>query len=73
MVQPLDLIKNRMQLAGASKTTGQRATSFQVIAGILKNEGFLGFYNGLSAGILRQLTYTTTRLGTYNYIIGVVR
>ncbi|KAI0224845.1 Mitochondrial 2-oxoglutarate/malate carrier protein [Lamellibrachia satsuma] len=40
-------------------------TSYQVIRTVLKNEGFFAFYNGLSAGLLRQATYTTTRLGVY--------
>ena len=35
-----------------------------VLMGVVKNEGFLTLYNGLSAGLLRQATYTTTRLGT---------
>ncbi|KAI0224847.1 Mitochondrial 2-oxoglutarate/malate carrier protein [Lamellibrachia satsuma] len=64
-VQPLDLIKNRMQLSGEGGKATKRQTSYQVIRGILKNEGFFGFYNGLSAGLLRQATYTTTRLGVY--------
>jgi solute carrier family 25 oxoglutarate transporter 11 len=61
-VQPLDLVKNRMQImklaAGA-----QRPSSASVIVGVVKNEGFATLYTGLSAGLLRQATYTTTRLG----------
>ncbi|KAF7418679.1 hypothetical protein HZH68_001332 [Vespula germanica] len=61
-VQPLDLIKNRMQLSG------QKTTTFAVATSILKNEGILAFYNGLSAGLLRQATYTTVRLGVYTWL-----
>ncbi|KAL2008664.1 hypothetical protein VTN00DRAFT_6858 [Thermoascus crustaceus] len=32
---------------------------------VVKNDGFLGLYSGLSASILRQLTYSTTRFGVY--------
>jgi solute carrier family 25 (mitochondrial dicarboxylate transporter), member 10 len=32
---------------------------------VFKNEGFLGLYSGLSASLLRQLTYSTTRFGVY--------
>ncbi len=39
-----------------------------VANGILHQEGPLAFYRGLSAGLLRQATYTTARLGTFNTI-----
>ncbi|KAI4487978.1 hypothetical protein M0802_011637 [Mischocyttarus mexicanus] len=61
-VQPLDLIKNRMQLSG------KKTSTFTVVSNIIKNEGFFALYNGLSAGLLRQATYTTTRLGIYNWL-----
>lgn len=32
---------------------------------ILVSDGFRGFYSGLSASLLRQLTYSTTRFGVY--------
>jgi solute carrier family 25 oxoglutarate transporter 11 len=61
-VQPLDLIKNRMQLSGTKTST------ITVISSIVKNEGILAMYSGLSAGLLRQATYTTTRLGVYTWL-----
>ncbi|XP_015517372.1 mitochondrial 2-oxoglutarate/malate carrier protein [Neodiprion pinetum] len=61
-VQPLDLIKNRMQLSGTKVST------MSVVTGIIKNEGFFSFYAGLSAGLMRQATYTTTRLGIYTWL-----
>jgi solute carrier family 25 oxoglutarate transporter 11 len=67
IVQPLDLVKNRMQLSGVGGKS-EHKTSIHVMRNILKNEGFMGFYAGLSAGLLRQATYTTTRLGVYQYI-----
>ncbi|CAH0588843.1 unnamed protein product [Chrysodeixis includens] len=62
VVQPLDLIKTRMQLSGGGRT------SFAVAGEIVAREGFVSLYTGLSAGLLRQATYTTTRLGVYNYL-----
>lgn len=59
VVQPLDLIKNRMQLSG------EKTTTFRVISSILQKEGALALYTGLSAGLMRQATYTTTRIGVY--------
>lgn len=64
-VQPLDLIKNRMQLSGTKTST------FSVTSGILKNEGALALYSGLSAGLMRQATYTTTRLGIYTWLMEI--
>jgi len=46
-----------------------RPSSFTVLASVVKNEGFTTLYNGLSAGLLRQATYTTTRLGNNKQIL----
>ena len=40
-----------------------RPSSAAVLMGVVKNEGLTTLYTGLSAGLLRQATYTTTRLG----------
>ena len=32
---------------------------------VVKNDGFLGLYSGLSASLLRQITYSTTRFSVY--------
>lgn len=59
---PLDLAKVRMQTAhvpGANMLTTLIAT--------VKNEGPLAIYQGLSASLLRQATYSTTRFGVYEY------
>lgn len=61
-VQPLDLVKNRMQM---QVKTGQVLPLTTVVANIVKKEGVLAFYNGISAGLVRQATYTTTRMGVY--------
>ncbi|CAJ0937222.1 unnamed protein product [Ranitomeya imitator] len=67
-VQPLDLVKNRMQLSGEGAKTKEYKTSFHAVGSILRNEGLRGIYTGLSAGLLRQATYTTTRLGIYTIL-----
>ncbi|KAK6616990.1 hypothetical protein RUM44_005347 [Polyplax serrata] len=67
-VQPLDLVKNRMQLSGADGKAKEYRTSFHAFSSILKNEGIVAMYSGLSAGLLRQATYTTTRLGVYTWL-----
>ena len=37
-------------------------------AKLAREEGVGALYKGLSAGLLRQATYTTARLGIYQYI-----
>ncbi|KAK3105327.1 hypothetical protein FSP39_022784 [Pinctada imbricata] len=64
-VQPLDLVKNRMQLSGEGGKSRQYKTSFHALTSVIRNEGIFAVYNGLSAGLLRQATYTTTRMGIY--------
>ncbi|KAG6447489.1 hypothetical protein O3G_MSEX005010 [Manduca sexta] len=63
VVQPMDLVKTRMQLMGPA---GKNASTGGVIRDILKAEGLFGFYTGLSAGLFRQATYTTGRMGVFN-------
>lgn len=71
IVQPLDLIKNRMQLSGMGGGQKEYKTSLHAARSIVANEGLLALYNGLTAGLLRQATYTTTRLGVYNWLFGL--
>lgn len=45
-VQPLDLVKNRMQLSGQGTKAREYKTSFHALFSILKNEGVGGIYTG---------------------------
>lgn len=60
VIQPVDMIKVRIQLGQGS--------AVQVTKTMLQNEGIKAFYKGLSAGLLRQATYTTTRLGSFKVL-----
>lgn len=56
---PLDLIKVRLQ-------TAQRREGFiHTLVRIVRSESVLALFNGLSASLLRQLTYSTVRFGGY--------
>lgn len=59
VIQPLDIVKVRLQMAGGG-------SPFAVASGIIKKDGFGALYTGLGAGILRQITYTSSRLGIFN-------
>ncbi|KAI9020202.1 mitochondrial carrier domain-containing protein [Phycomyces nitens] len=62
IVHPFDLAKVRLQSAkGANK-----ASMLNTLSSIARNEGFLGLYNGISASLLRQATYSTVRFGAYD-------
>uniref|UniRef100_A0A1L8DZR7 Mitochondrial 2-oxoglutarate/malate carrier protein n=1 Tax=Nyssomyia neivai TaxID=330878 RepID=A0A1L8DZR7_9DIPT len=65
VVQPLDLVKTRMQIQGEGGSAREYKTSVEAFSGILKKEGLSGIYKGIGAGLLRQATYTTTRLGVF--------
>lgn len=60
VIQPLDMVKVRIQLGQGSAT--------QVVRIMLRDEGIRAFYKGLSAGLLRQATYTTARLGSFRVL-----
>lgn len=64
-VQPLDLVKTRMQISGEGGSAKLYKNSFEAVTTILRTEGVTGIYAGLSAGLLRQATYTTSRMGIY--------
>lgn len=64
-VQPLDLVKNRMQMSGVGASASGYRNSFHALSSIIASEGVFAVYSGLSAGLLRQATYSTCRLGIY--------
>ncbi|XP_045128372.1 mitochondrial dicarboxylate carrier-like isoform X1 [Portunus trituberculatus] len=57
---PLDLLKVHLQTQQVARLSGG-----QMALEIVKKQGFLALYNGLSASLLRQLTYSTTRFAIY--------
>ncbi|KAK5662089.1 hypothetical protein OQA88_10204 [Cercophora sp. LCS_1] len=66
VIQPVDMIKVRIQLAGEGKAGGPRPTAASVTREILASGKALDLYTGLSAGLLRQAVYTTARLGFFD-------
>lgn len=71
---PLDLIKVHSQTKAslnvnstnaASASPPQRQSLLSTGIRIIRNEGFFALYSGLTASLLRQMTYSTTRFGLY--------
>lgn len=65
VVHPLDLLKNRMQLSGEGGAARAHRTVGHAAISVIKEQGPSGLYKGLSAGLARQILYTTTRVGIY--------
>lgn len=61
---PMDVMKVRMQVTRANLST--------TISQTYSTSGIAGFYVGLTPALLRQLTYTTSRLGLYNTLLDVL-
>lgn len=57
---PLDLLKVQLQTQQEGKVSILKLT-----VNLIKKQGVLSLYNGLSASFLRQMTYSTTRFGIY--------
>lgn len=64
---PLDLIKVHFQTAMSASAGAQAAQPSMIgtTVKIIRNDGVFALYNGLTASLLRQLTYSTTRFGFY--------
>lgn len=60
VTHPLDLLKVHLQTQQEGKISIVHST-----VGIIRKQGILALYNGLSASLLRQLTYSTIRFGAY--------
>jgi solute carrier family 25 oxoglutarate transporter 11 len=60
IMQPVDLVKVRIQL-------GQGSLG-QVVRSVMQSAGPMGFFNGWSAQMARQVTYGTIRLGLFQWL-----
>ena len=65
-IQPVDMIKVRLQLAGEGVKTGPKPTVMGVTREVIAQGKVMDLYTGLSAGLLRQAVYTTARLGFFD-------
>jgi len=65
IVHPFNTVAVRMNLATFSNPTAQQYSFLQYTAELTKREGVLSLYKGLSAGIVRQIFYATSRFGLF--------
>ncbi|XP_029457967.1 mitochondrial uncoupling protein 2-like [Rhinatrema bivittatum] len=70
---PLDTAKVRLQIQGESKSGSnvkaiQYKGVFGTITTIVKTEGAASLYNGLVAGLQRQMSFASVRIGLYDSV-----
>lgn len=62
-IQPMDMLKVRLQLAGEA---GSSTNPFTVTKNVYRTEGGMkAFYKGIDSAILRQVMYAPIRIGLY--------
>jgi len=64
---PLDLIKVHLQTQ-----TGKSVGGIKMASSIVRSQGVTALYNGLTASVGRQLTYSLTRFGVYDVVRPVI-
>ena len=69
---PIDLIKTRLQLHGESLSSSHPTSAFRVGLGIIREQGALGLYSGLSPAIIRHMFYSPIRIVGYENLRNVV-
>lgn len=68
VIQPIDMVKVRLQLANNAAPGSVRPSAFSIARSMTIPE----MYTGLSAGLLRQAVYTTARLGFFDTFMGTL-
>ncbi|XP_049869383.1 mitochondrial dicarboxylate carrier-like [Pectinophora gossypiella] len=61
---PLDLLKVQLQTEFVETKT--KTSVLNVAQNVVRHQGIMGLYNGISASLLRQLTYSMARFGLYD-------
>ncbi|KAL8656113.1 MAG: hypothetical protein Q9226_002772 [Calogaya cf. arnoldii] len=73
VIQPIDMIKVRLQLAGEGAKNSARPSPLTVTRDIIAQGKVFDLYTGLSAGLLRQAVYTTARLGFFDTFMNMLK
>ncbi|KDQ20457.1 hypothetical protein BOTBODRAFT_26464 [Botryobasidium botryosum FD-172 SS1] len=69
ITHPLDLTKVRMQTVPiSSSSTAANPTMFRTLAYTVSTTGVRSLFTGLSASIMRQMSYSLVRIGSYESI-----
>ncbi|KAF7457468.1 2-oxoglutarate/malate translocase OMT [Cryptosporidium felis] len=66
IVQPIDIVKVNMQLLSFEGPLDSNPVT--IAKEIIARNGFRGLYKGLDAALIRQMTYSTSRLGLFRIL-----
>lgn len=66
---PLDLTKVRMQTRPG---TASKATMFGTLSSSIRNLGIRSVYTGISAALMRQMSYSMVRFGCYEHMKSII-
>lgn len=74
-IQPIDMVKVQIQLQGEAGSKIQVQSKNPIVIGthIVRTQGPQALYRGLSAGLVRQATYTTARMGLFGTFVEMAR
>lgn len=67
-IHPIDVVKTRLQISGKDTRDYKSLGIIGSIKTITKEEGIHAFWKGVSAAWLREVSYTSLRLGLYSPI-----
>jgi len=66
VIQPIDFVKVQIQVRSEMGSKGKDLNPFNITRSIYKESGKIStFYKGLDSALLRQVLYTSTRLGLF--------
>ncbi|KAL7044918.1 hypothetical protein ACKWTF_002103 [Chironomus riparius] len=69
---PLDLTKTRLQIQGEAANAAGKTMAYRGMVatalGIVKEEGMLKLFQGLSPALYRHLVYSGVRIGTFDFL-----
>lgn len=70
VIQPIDMIKVQIQIRSEKMGKGGSVSPFAIAKEMLTNgKGLRQFYKGLDSALIRQITYTTSRMGIYGSLV----
>jgi len=68
VTSPIELIKTRLQAAGANKGSGVPTTSMGVIRSVVASDGVVGLWKGAMPGLIRSAILTAAQCATYDEV-----
>lgn len=77
VLYPIDLTKVRIQIRseelGKAGHKGEHISPFTMAREVYKTDGIRGFYKGVDSSIVRQLLFSTTRMGVYKTMFDAMK